>query len=83
MTELKAILGRPHSSKELRKDAALPLFLRPGPYARDLIKMWYNNVISDDYSRRQLKHTSDKLVAIAGIATAIQQVYPMRYFAGM
>ncbi|KAK5551284.1 hypothetical protein LTR46_010645 [Exophiala xenobiotica] len=48
-----------------------------------LLKFWYSDVVSQDYSRRHLTEKKDKLVALAGVAKAIQSIYHLPYYAGL
>jgi hypothetical protein len=69
-----AILELPdaHTSQS----AAIDLFRM-----RQLFQSWYQTV--NDYSRRQLSFSDDKLLAIAGIAAQVSRVTGARYVAGL
>ncbi|KAK4958129.1 hypothetical protein LTR10_004554 [Elasticomyces elasticus] len=47
------------------------------------VKLWNNTIVVGNYSERQLSRSSDKLVALAGIAKAFQSRYGMEYHAGL
>lgn len=47
------------------------------------LSMWYFAVISKDYSTRQLMIASDRLIAVAGVAKAMQKLCDMQYYAGL
>ncbi|KAK3110138.1 hypothetical protein LTR53_015879 [Teratosphaeriaceae sp. CCFEE 6253] len=48
-----------------------------------LERLWYNDVVGEQYSRRELSHRKDKLVALAGLAKAVQRRTGSRYVAGL
>ena len=48
-----------------------------------VIRTWYVNIISEEYSRRQLSRSSDKLIAIAGVAKVISEQVRSPYIAGL
>jgi hypothetical protein len=45
--------------------------------------LWYNGVIANDYSRRELSIASDKLPALSGLAKLFQVVIRSPYIAGL
>jgi hypothetical protein len=48
-----------------------------------LLHIWYQNVVSQSYSRRKLTNPDDKLIAISGIARAFHQHLRSDYVAGL
>lgn len=50
---------------------------------RKLERLWYNDVVGNEYSRRRLSCRRDKLVALAGLAKAVQRRSGSRYVAGI
>ncbi|KAK5679691.1 hypothetical protein LTS10_007639 [Elasticomyces elasticus] len=48
-----------------------------------LLDRWYHRVVADDYSGRKLTRASDKLIALAGLASAFKPLIKSRYLAGM
>ncbi|KAK4958296.1 hypothetical protein LTR10_004722 [Elasticomyces elasticus] len=48
-----------------------------------LLDRWYHRVVADDYSGRKLTRASDKLIALAGLASAFKPLIHSRYLAGM
>ncbi|KAK5700411.1 hypothetical protein LTR17_022944 [Elasticomyces elasticus] len=48
-----------------------------------LLDRWYHRVVADDYSGRKLTRASDKLIALAGLASAFKPLIRSRYLAGM
>lgn len=49
----------------------------------DLLRRWYHRVVADDYSPRHFTQAADKLIALAGLASAFQYTLRSRYIAGM
>ncbi|KAK3636075.1 hypothetical protein LTR22_018922 [Elasticomyces elasticus] len=47
-----------------------------------LLDRWYHRVVADDYSGRKLTRASDKLIALAGLASAFKPLIQSRYLAG-
>ena len=70
---------------ELRTLAALDdTMLGSGETATTkLERLWYNDVVGNDYSRRKLSYRRDKLIAVAGLAKAVQRKTSSRYVAGI
>jgi hypothetical protein len=53
-------------------------------YSRNrLLDIWYQNVVSQSYSRRKLTRPEDKLTAISGIARAFHRHFRSKYIAGL
>ncbi|KAF5672072.1 hypothetical protein FHETE_3944 [Fusarium heterosporum] len=53
--------------------------------SRELKKLhyyWYVHLVGADYSHRALTYSEDKLLAIAGIAKALDNIEPLGYMAG-
>lgn len=48
-----------------------------------LLHIWYQNVVSQSYSRRKLTNPDDKLIAISGIARAFHRHLRSDYVAGL
>lgn len=48
-----------------------------------LLDIWYQNVISQSYSRRKLTRAEDKLTAISGLARAFHRHFRSKYIAGL
>ncbi|KIW01067.1 uncharacterized protein PV09_07359 [Verruconis gallopava] len=48
-----------------------------------LLDIWYQNVVSQSYSRRKLTRSKDKLTAISGLAQAFHRHFRSRYIAGL
>lgn len=48
-----------------------------------LLDIWYQNVVSQSYSRRKLTRPEDKLTAISGIARAFHRHFRSKYIAGL
>lgn len=54
------------------------------PATRDhLLNIWYQNVVSQSYSKRKLTNADDKLIAISGIARAFHRHLQSDYIAGL
>ncbi|KAF2668232.1 HET-domain-containing protein [Microthyrium microscopicum] len=49
----------------------------------NLLRIWYNHVVSESYSRRKLTRADDKLTAISGIARAFGRHFQSTYLAGL
>ncbi|KAL4728013.1 hypothetical protein ACLX1H_004720 [Fusarium chlamydosporum] len=49
---------------------------------RKMLYYWYVHLIGGDYSRRSLTYGEDKLVAIGGVARALDDIEPMGYMVG-
>ncbi|KAK4901724.1 hypothetical protein LTR27_001496 [Elasticomyces elasticus] len=56
---------------------------RKGKSTAALLDRWYHRVVSDDYSDRKLTRASDKLIALAGLASAFKPLIRSEYLAGM
>jgi hypothetical protein len=50
---------------------------------RRLLDIWYQNVVSQSYSRRKLTRAEDKLTAISGLARAFHRHFRSKYIAGL
>ena len=50
---------------------------------RQIVLDWWYSVVADDYSRRELTYSSDKLVAINGFAKMLSKMTPMTYLDGL
>jgi hypothetical protein len=50
---------------------------------RNLLNIWYNNVVAQSYSRRKLTLPDDKLTAISGIARAFGRHFHADYLGGL
>lgn len=48
-----------------------------------LLDIWYQNVVSQSYSRRKLTRPEDKLNAISGLARAFHRHFRSKYIAGL
>lgn len=48
-----------------------------------LLDIWYQNVVSQSYSRRKLTREEDKLTAISGLARAFHRHFRSKYVAGL
>ena len=51
-------------------------------FTRETLDYWYDDVISKDYARRRFTKFSDRLIALAGLATAYQSPHTGAYIAG-
>ncbi|KAM0542657.1 hypothetical protein ACHAPJ_012689 [Fusarium lateritium] len=49
---------------------------------RHMLRYWYSTLIGGDYSHRALTYSDDKLVAIGGVAQALNDIEDMNYMAG-
>lgn len=49
----------------------------------NLLRIWYNQVVSQSYSRRKLTLPEDKLIALGGIARAFGRHFRTTYLAGL
>ncbi|KAH6967368.1 hypothetical protein EDB82DRAFT_518409 [Fusarium venenatum] len=49
---------------------------------KKLLRYWYVHLVGGDYSHRSLTYGEDKLVAIGGVAKALDSIDPMGYMVG-
>lgn len=53
------------------------------PRFQELTRLWYSYILDNDYSRRKLTYSRDKLIAVSGMAESIHSCTPMQYYAGL
>ncbi|KAG9501781.1 hypothetical protein J7337_007472 [Fusarium musae] len=49
---------------------------------KQMLRYWYVHLIGGDYSHRSLTYIDDKLLAISGVAKALDNIHPYGYMAG-
>ncbi|VZH97800.1 unnamed protein product [Fusarium fujikuroi] len=49
---------------------------------KQMLRYWYVHLVGGDYSHRSLTYIDDKLLAISGIAKALDSIHPFGYMAG-
>ncbi|KAF9764479.1 hypothetical protein IL306_002800, partial [Fusarium sp. DS 682] len=49
---------------------------------KSLLRYWYVHLVGGDYSHRSLTFRDDKLLAISGVAKALENIHPLGYMAG-
>ncbi|KAF5714805.1 het-domain-containing protein [Fusarium mundagurra] len=49
---------------------------------KQMLRYWYVHLVGGDYSHRSLTYIDDKLLAISGVAKALDNIHPYGYMAG-
>ncbi|KAL9564791.1 hypothetical protein ACKAV7_011243 [Fusarium commune] len=49
---------------------------------KQMLRYWYVHLVGGDYSHRSLTFIDDKLLAISGVAKALDNIHPFGYMAG-
>ncbi|KAF5968968.1 hypothetical protein FBULB1_10481 [Fusarium bulbicola] len=49
---------------------------------KQMLRYWYVHLVGGDYSHRSLTFVDDKLLAISGVAKALDNIHPYGYMAG-
>ncbi|KAF4953548.1 hypothetical protein FGADI_5884 [Fusarium gaditjirri] len=49
---------------------------------KQMLRYWYVHLVGGDYSHRSLTFIDDKLLAISGVAKALDSIHPFGYMAG-